>query len=272
MPMITKPFWMRAGLWMGGVAMAALSGCSHKPIVEDYSAYQGQTATQIFNQGQKDLARGKYHAASKDFEALDTLYPFGLHARQGQLDLIYAYYKNGKMALAQAAADRYIRLYPQGPATDYAYYLRGLASMQQQGSWMQKRVGTDPSGRDPSYFQAAYADFAQINTLYPGSRYAPSSRWFMAGIRNQLAKHDMDVARFYYARHAYVAAANRASTVVTRYEGTSQVVPALAMLVRAYRGLHLNQKAAESLATLKANYGTDPYGQAALRHLHKHRA
>ena len=46
-----------------------------------------------------------------------------------QLDLIYAYYKNADLPLAQAAIDRFIRLNPTHPNIDYVMYMRGLTNM-----------------------------------------------------------------------------------------------------------------------------------------------
>ena len=43
----------------------------------------------------------------------------------------YAYYKYDEPAAAVAAADRFIKLHPQHPNVDYAYYLKGLVNYNQ---------------------------------------------------------------------------------------------------------------------------------------------
>jgi outer membrane protein assembly factor BamD len=68
---------------------------------------------------------------------LDNRYPFGPYSQQVQLDLIYAYYKNADLPLAQAAIDRFMRLNPTHPNIDYVMYMRGLTNMALDDSALQ---------------------------------------------------------------------------------------------------------------------------------------
>ena len=95
-----------------------VGGCASSSLKDQYAKYRDQTAEQIFAKAEADMAKKHYTDAVEGFEALDVIYPFGVHAEQAQLDVIYAYYKNGKFAESQAAAERYIRLYPRGKHTD----------------------------------------------------------------------------------------------------------------------------------------------------------
>ena len=69
-----------------------------------------------------------------------------------------------------------------------------------------------------------------------------------------MARHELEVAKFYFARKAYVAAANRAAYVVEHIEGTPEVGKALEIMVRSYRALGAEQKAAETYKILKINF------------------
>lgn len=230
-----------------------LVGCSKKDV-DPYAAYRNKTSDELFNGGEQALAKKNYSSAVKQFEALDAMYPFGPYAQQGQLDIIYAYYKNNDDDSAVAAADRYTRLYPQGPHTDYAYYMRGLDGFNQGLSWIQKLVGVDPAPRDISSMQQSFASFSTVVTQFPNSPYAPDSAIRMAYIRNLLARREVMTAKFYYDHHAYVAAANRASYVVQHFQGSPQVKDALVIMVDSYRELHLTQWANATNAILQANY------------------
>lgn len=236
------------------LSLALLAGCAKKDFATDYSAYQGKTAAQIYNEGKTDMDHGNYSHAVKAFEAMDAIYPFGPYAQQAQLDIIYAYYKSGDNTSAIIAADRYIHLYPRSKDVPYAYYMKGIVSFQPSGTWLQERFGSDRAQHDESGLQQAYADFAVVSEQYPNSEYAPDSRVRMAYIRNELAQHQLEVGQFYYEHKAYVASANRALNVVEHYEGAPQVIPALAILVRSYRNLQLNQEADYYTKLLKANY------------------
>ncbi len=230
-----------------------LVGCAKKDV-DPYAAYRNATSDQLFNGGEKALAKKNYSVAVKEFEALDAIYPFGPYAEQGQLDIIYAYYKNDDADSAIAAADRYIRLYPRGAHVDYVYYMRGIVGFDQGLSWLQKMAGIDPAPRDISTLQQSFSSFATVVEQYPDSYYAADSVIRMAYIRNLLARREVMTAQFYLDHQAYIAAANRASYVVQHFEGSPQVENALVIMVKAYRALNLPQMADSTYAILQASY------------------
>lgn len=227
-------------------------GCSGNK--DELAPYRHKTAAEIFHNAEIALAKRKYGKASKGLEALDAIYPFGPYAQQGQLDIIYAYYMDGDDPSAITAADRYVRLYPRGKHVDYAYYMRGVISATEGYTWLQKAFGVDPSARDLTNQKAAFLAFSEIVTLYPRSPYAADALLRMRYLRNVIAKQSLEVAKFYYARNAYVAAANRASFVVKHFNGTPAVQDALAMMVKSYRKLGLTKLADNSYKILQASY------------------
>ncbi len=102
----------------------ALVGCSgSKEEVPD------NPPNEIYATAQQKLQDGNWKQAITQLEALDNRYPFGPYSQQVQLDLIYAYYKNADLPLAQAAIDRFMRLNPTHPNIDYVIYMRGLTNM-----------------------------------------------------------------------------------------------------------------------------------------------
>ncbi len=236
------------------LATALLSSCAKKHgYSDDFASFRGQSDATIFHTGENYLANGKYNEATKQFEALGAIYPFGEYSQQGQIDQIYSYYKANDMAEAAATAEAYINLYPQGNGIAYAYYMRGLSDLQQEGTWLSRKFGVSPAPRDTSFLRSAYSDMSVVATLYPNSGYANSARWFLAAIRNTLAAHEMTVIRYYYDRHAYLAAANRAGYVVRNFQGSNQTIPALAVMYLSYKDLGLNQQANDAWRVLQLN-------------------
>ncbi len=209
-----------------------IAGCSSTP--KGVEAYKDKSAEAIYAEGEKDLQKKAYKSAIAHFEALDALYPFSKYAENSQLHIIYAYYGSGDLPSAIAAADRYIHLYPRSERVDYAYYLKGIMKIERDKSWVYSAFPLDVATRDLASIREAFQDFSDLTRYYPRSEYANDARKRMVYIRDLLAKHELDVARFYFDRKAYVAAANRASTVVQHYQGTSQVRPALKLMVESY--------------------------------------
>ena len=226
---------------------------SNKPEVDE-----NLSETELYQQAQDDLNSNSYNNAIAKLKALESRYPFGRYAEQAQLELIYAYYKNVEPEAAKSAAERFIRLHPQHANVDYAYYLKGLASFDQDRGLLARFLPLDMTKRDPGAARDSYNEFAQLTSRYPNSRYAPDAKARMIYLRNLLAAYEIHAGRYYLTRQAYVAAANRGRYVVENLQETPSVGDGLALMVEAYQRLDLDDLAATSLETLKLNYPDHP--------------
>jgi outer membrane protein assembly factor BamD len=88
---------------------------------------------------------------------------------------------------------------------------------------------------------------------FPDSKYAEDARQRMVYLRNNLARHEVNVARYYIKRGAYVAAASRANYVIERFQRTPAVEDALEVLIEAYRALGEEKLAADARQVLEIN-------------------
>ena len=237
------------------IAMLAITAAcsSNKPEVDE-----NLSETELYQQAQDDLNSNSYNNAIAKLKALESRYPFGRYAEQAQLELIYAYYKNVEPEAAKSAAERFIRLHPQHANVDYAYYLKGLASFDQDRGLIARFLPLDLTKRDPGAARDSYNEFAQLTSRYPNSRYAPDAKARMIYLRNLLAAYEIHAGRYYLTRQAYVAAANRGRYVVENLQETPSVGDGLALMVEAYQRLDLDDLAATSLETLKLNYPDHP--------------
>lgn len=233
--------------------LALTAACSSKEVVDE-----NLSESELYQQAQADLDNKSYTSAVSKLKALESRYPFGRYAEQAQLELIYAYYKNVEPEASKSAAERFIRLHPQHANVDYAYYLKGLASFDQDRGLLARFLPLDMTKRDPGAARDSYNEFAQLTTRYPHSRYAPDAKQRMIYLRNLLAAYEIHVAHYYLTRQAYVAAANRGRYVVENFQETPAVGDGLAVMVEAYQRLSLNDLAATSLETLKLNYPDHP--------------
>ena len=84
-----------------GIAMLA-AGCRSSHHRAD-DAKSGPEV--IYARAQKAMKNSSFGEAIKQLEALQSRFPFSEPARQAQLDLIYAYYKNREVDPAIDAAD-----------------------------------------------------------------------------------------------------------------------------------------------------------------------
>lgn len=227
-----------------------LTGCKSN----QKDAYKGMSESAIYEQAQKNVAKENFTQASKDFEALEARFPYGEYADKAQLGLIHAYYKRNDSALALSAADRFIRMNPQHPKVDYAYYLKGLVAFDQNYSFTFRYLPLDKSTRDPSFAQESFDAFKELVSRFPNSEYRSDAHKRMIFLRNQLANHELKIVEYYIKRGAYLAAANRANHLVKHFEQTPAIPKALAALVTSYQRLGMQALANDARTTLIHNF------------------
>lgn len=229
----------------------ALWGCSSNDDIEDIPDTGEQ---QMYEQVQQYLKNGSYSEGVRALQLLESRYPFGKYAEQAQLELIYAHYQAYEHEAAVEAADRFIRLHPQSPSVDYAYYMKGLAAYTGNEDIFDRFIPTDPSERDTSHAKEAFGEFAQLVTRYPASPYAADARARMVYLRNLLARHEIMVANYYFRRGAYLAATNRGAYVVENFQRTPAVADGLAVMAQGYILLGYDELARDTIAVLALNY------------------
>jgi outer membrane protein assembly factor BamD len=209
---------------------------------------------QMYEQIQEYLKNANYSEAVRALQLLESRYPFGQYAEQAQLELIYAHYQAYEHEAAVEAADRFIRLHPQNPNVDYAYYMKGLAAYTGTEDIFDRFIPTDHSERDTSHAREAFAEFAQLVSRFPASPYAADARARMVYLRNLLARHEITVANYYFRRGAYLAATNRGTYVVENFQHTPAVADGLAVMAQGYILLGYNDLARDTIAVLALNY------------------
>jgi outer membrane protein assembly factor BamD len=247
--------------WRAVLAIIALnlglSGCGLLPEVADETA--GWSAQRLYAEAKDNLNEGDYEEAIKLYETLEARYPYGRYAQQAQLEIAYAYYKDQEPISAIAACDRFIKLHPNHPNVDYAYYLKGLSNFTEDLSLLSQFSTQDMSERDPKAARDSFAAFKELITRFPDSKYAEDSRARMKYLVNAISANEVHVAKYYLKREAYVAAANRAKSVVINYPETPSIEEALAIMVVAYDKLGIEDLRDDAARILKLNYPNSKY-------------
>jgi outer membrane protein assembly factor BamD len=232
--------------------LTSVVACGWLPKQQDET--KNWSASRLYSEAKSSLNSGDYQQAIKYFETLEGRYPFGRYAQQAQLEVAYAYYKYDEPDSAVAAADRFIKLHPQHPHVDYAYYLKGLINFNRGAGLLERFFPQDPSERDPGSARQAFLDFRELVTKFPNSRYAQDALLRMNYLRNNLAKHEVKVARYYMRRKAYVAVVNRCKYVVEHYDRSPSIPDALFIMAEAYDKLKLPTLAGDARRVLKKNF------------------
>jgi outer membrane protein assembly factor BamD len=230
---------------------AALAACSFLDKQDPASA---MTAEKLYAEAKEALEGGQYDLAIKRYETLEARFPYGRYSQQGQLEVAYAYYKQNEQASTVAAVERFIKLHPNHPNVDYAYYLKGLAYFNEDLGLLGRLSQQDRTERDPKSARDSFDAFKELVQRFPDSKYAPDALARMKYLVNALAAHEVHVARWYIRRGAYVAAANRAQYALKTYPEAPAREAALLVMIQAYNALGMADLRDDAERILKKNF------------------
>src|SRR6266571_3635673 len=239
---------------------AGVAACSLLPEVKDDTA--GWSAERLYQEAHEMMTTGNYTRAVKLFDTLEGRFPYGRYAQQAILEGAYANYRAGETAPAVAACDRFIRTYPNHPAVDYAYYLKGLVNFREDQGLLGYIAELDLSERDPKLTRESFNAFKELVTKFPDSRYASDAVERMRYLTNALSSYEVHVAIYYFDRGAYLAAANRAEASLINYPKTPANEDALIVMVQAYDKLGLPQLRDDAQRVLRETFPNGKYFSA----------
>jgi len=233
------------------IGMLTLAGCGGGGRVRQPTA----DADKLYEQAQTATKNSNFREAIGYYEQLEARYPFSNAAKQAQLDLMFAYYKNREPEAAIDQADQFIRENPAHPRVDYAYYIKGLVQFERAPNLFERWFKADLTQRPPLDARKSFQSFQTILERFPNSEYAGDARQRMIFLRNRLASYEVYVADYYLKRGAYVGAINRSKYALENYDGAPQLKRALQIMAQSYRQLGLTDLAQDSERVIKENYG-----------------
>jgi outer membrane protein assembly factor BamD len=238
-------------------AALLLAACGTTGQQSDETA--GWSAQRLYGEARDAQDSKDWAKAVKYLEKLEARYPYGRYAQQAQLEIAYVQWKADERAASLAAADRFIKLYPNHVNVDYAYYLKGLVNFAAREGLLLSFADSDMSERDPKSAVEAYNAFKEVVTRFPESKYAPDSAARMRHLVNSLAQHDVHVARYYMRRGAYVAAVNRAQRAVAAYPNAPATEEALFIMIHAYDRLEVSDLRDDAERVMRKNFPQSRY-------------
>jgi outer membrane protein assembly factor BamD len=233
------------------VATLFMSGCASDGKKDETD---GWSETKLYSEATEKLKDNDFAKCGTYFEKLEARFPFGPYSQQAQINAAYCYWKASEQAQALVAVDRFIKLHQGSPNLDYAFYLKGLITFNDDLGFLGKFTGQDLSERDPKAAREAFEAFKVVVDRFPNSKYAPDALDRMRYIVNSLAEADVIVARYYFQRGAYLAAANRAQLVLKDYDRAPAVEEALYILIKSYERLGMTDLSTDAIRVFKLNF------------------
>lgn len=235
-------------LTLAATIAALLIGCSSTE-----NPYKNMSEGELYTLSTQELNHGSLKSAIKALEELEKNYPFGANTQQAQLNLIYAYYKTSDYHLTIAAIDRFLRANPTSPYLDWVLYMRGITDMALENNMIQGWFNIDRYNRDLAFNRTAFKDLSYVVSHYPTSPYSYDAQLRLIYLKNQIAKHELGITRYYSDRGAPVSVVNRTQNLLSYFSDTEAAKDGLTLMKGAYDELRLTENADKTEQLLEAN-------------------
>jgi len=181
----------------------------------------------LYDRALADLKAGRYTEGRLALQTLINTYPDSEYLAKAKLSVADSYYKEGGTSNTMQAISEYKDFGTFFPFLDEAAYAQMQIGMAHY-RMMEK------ADRDSTQAQAAEDEFQAFILKYPQSPLLPKAEQYLREVQEVLGDGEFKVARYYYVKTDYRAAAARLVEVTDRYPLYSQTDEALWMLANVY--------------------------------------
>ena len=185
------------------------------------------------------------------FKNIEKIYPLSNEAIQSQIMSGFIDYIRLDYDSAILKFRLITKKYPSLKNIDYVYYMKALCYYEQ----------ISHEGLDGEYNNLALKNLNQVINRFPNSEYAKDSQQKIILLKENLAAKDMEIALFYLKQNKYLAAINRYSIVIEKYNQTKFTPEALYRIIEIYFSLGMIEDAEKTNSVLLYNYPDSKWGK-----------
>jgi outer membrane protein assembly factor BamD len=188
--------------------------------------YASRGVDELLREAEGLLAAGKWYKAQEILMVLEDNERARDVQAEVKLALADSYYGQGGTLNWVEALSRYrsfLTFYPNHPKADYAQYHIAMCHLRQ----------VPKPDRDQSPTENALFEFQKLVELYPRGEWTGRAEEQIRECRELLAEHEFIVARFYFVRKFWTAAAGRLQHILDEYPDYSKKAEVYHQLAQA---------------------------------------
>jgi outer membrane protein assembly factor BamD len=242
--------------------VVGLAGCHrHKHADLDISD-TAEPDKILYEKSVEDIQNKRYDVARLTLQTLLNTYPDSDYLAQAKLAIADSYFQegtSGALTHAEVEYKDFITFFPHEPEVPFAQYRAAMCNFRR----------LEKPDRDRTYAIRAEREFQILLLDFPDSEYASDGEKKLIQVQEVLAEGEFRIARFYYVRQTWRAAASRLLALVERYPNYSRRDQALWMLGQSFERQIPRfwepdlERAAESYARIVREHPMSTYVQDA---------
>jgi outer membrane protein assembly factor BamD len=197
-----------------------------------------------FKEAEESMKNADYEKARKRYQEIEEKSPDKSYDAVLMLRVADTYYGEEKYSEAAVEYQAFLNYHPVNKDAAYAQYQIALCSF--------KDLST--IDRDPAPAYTVIKEMRKLLEKYPKSGYEAEAERHIAICTEWIADYEMYVARFYYRKDSYKAAAGRCEKLLTDYPGSRAEKDALYYAGLSHQKLGEKDLARDRFKTLEQKY------------------
>ncbi|MCK5688955.1 outer membrane protein assembly factor BamD [Myxococcota bacterium] len=214
------------------------------------------TADSTYAVAVEDLDDGLYPEALKGFTDVKLKFPYSKFAALADLGIADTHFRRGKFIEASDSYRNFLKYHPRHPKAAYAMFRIGEAFFEQipENWWF-----LPPSAeKDQGNTRLAISAFRDMIRRYPKDELTKDAHEKIRTCQRNLADHEIYVARFYFERGKFRAAANRGEGLLKNYPDLGLEAETLYIVGQSHNALGDQKTARISLERLVKDFPQSP--------------
>lgn len=207
------------------------------------------TADILYKNAVSNFDKGELQKSIDILKMIEKDYPYSNLAPMSLLMISYIYYETNDYLESLKTLKKFKELYPVNKKISYAEYLTAMCLFEQ----------INVVSKEQSTSLLALKQFNKIINQYPKSLYAEESKIKIDLIYEQLAGHEMYIARYYMNKERWAAAVLKLQNVIEKYPNTIFIDEALHRIVEINYRIGNLKMAKRYAAILGYNYNNSSW-------------
>jgi outer membrane protein assembly factor BamD len=183
-----------------------------------FDSFDTSTPEGAFNQAEALEKDERFDEAIQKFAEIKNKYPYSRLAVLSELKIADLHFQRQAYIEAQAAYQLFKEFHPKYSDSDYVTYRLGMSYFNQL---------PETADRDLSVAEKAIAQFDELLSNYPKSKYAKEATEKRNGVVKMLAEKELYIADFYARTKKCDSALKRYETVLAKYPNQGLAAKAL---------------------------------------------
>lgn len=226
-----------------------LLSCSSDKNIKIKKKEELQSAEFLYTTALNEYEEGKLQSAIDFLKTIESNYSYSIINQKSILMIAYIYYEGNDYIKSLEYLKKFKNTFPASKYFSYAEFLIGLCLYDQ----------INIVSKDQTNTALALQQFNKIIKEYPNSLYAQESKVKIDLINEQLAGHEMYIARYYISKEKWISAILRLQIVIEKYQSTIFIDEALHRMVEINYRLGNLETAKKYASILGYNYNSSDW-------------